>query len=63
MTKQELHKEMLDLKRSLNYELSVGHLLYSVSGKRSDEERTLILAKRDYALKRIPEILEELKRG
>jgi hypothetical protein len=26
MTKQELHKEMLDLKRSLNYELSVGQL-------------------------------------
>ena len=63
MTKQELHQEMLDLKRSLYYELSVNHLLYSVNGKRSDEERNLILAKRDYALKRISEIFEELKKG
>ena len=61
MNKKELHKEMIDLKRSLNYELSIPYLLSSVCGKFSDEERNLILKKRDFAQKRIPEILQLLK--
>jgi len=63
MNKRELHKEMLELKRSLNFELSVCHLLYSQTGKRSDQEQKSIISKREYALNRIPEILEQLKRG
>lgn len=61
MNKQELHKEMLELKRSLNFELSLCHLLYSQNGKCSDEDRNLLMSKREYAQKRIPEILELLK--